>query len=137
MPTAFAVEPHSSFFCFLLLLYLPYTVPDVTSSSIPTTVATSVSPSNAALSHLASSSNQLSTTEMSSIRHNSIAATSSQLPPANGGDVPSGSGPGTVIGAVVAVVIVLVVGSVMLAALLIAWRLRSRGKKGFTGKHSD
>ena len=47
-------------------------------------------------------------TEMSSIRDNSIAATS------------SGSGPGTVIGAVVAVVIVLVGGSVIFAALLIA-----------------
>ncbi len=75
--------------------------------------------------------------EMSSIRDNGITITSSQLPPTNGGDVPTGSQPGTVIGAVVAVVIVLVVGSVMLAALLIAWRLRSRGKKGFTGKHSD
>ena len=63
--------------------------------------------------------------EMSSIRDNSIAATS------------SGSGPGTVIGAVVAVVIVLVGGSVIFAALLIALRLRSREKKGFTGKHSD
>ena len=48
-----------------------------------------------------------------------------------------GSGPGVVIGVVVAVVIVLVVGSVIVAALLIAWRMRSRGKKGFTGKHSD
>ena len=33
-------------FCFLLLLYPPYTVPDVTSSSTPTTVATSVSHSS-------------------------------------------------------------------------------------------
>ena len=75
--------------------------------------------------------------EMSSIHDNGITITSSQLPPANGGDVPSGSGPGTVIGAVVAVVIVLVVGSVIVAALLIAWRVRSKGKKGFTGKYSD
>ena len=75
--------------------------------------------------------------EMSSIHDNSITITSSQLPPANGGDVPSGSGPGAVIGAVVAVVIVLVVGSVIVAAFLIAWRVRSRGKKGFTGKYSD
>ena len=75
--------------------------------------------------------------EMSSIRDNSITATSSQVLPANGEDGPLGSGSGTVIGAVVAVVIVLVVGSVIAAALLIAWRLRSRGKKGYAGKHSD
>ena len=44
MPTALAVEPHSSFL-FLLLLYLPYTVPDVTSSSILSmTFAASLSP---------------------------------------------------------------------------------------------
>ena len=55
MPTALAVEPHSSFLFFLLLLYPPYTVPDVTSSSTPTTVATSVSHSITALSLLASS----------------------------------------------------------------------------------
>ena len=75
--------------------------------------------------------------EMSSIRDNGITITSSQLPPANGGDVPSGSGPAIVIGAVVSVVIVLVVGSVIAAALLIAWKVKSRGKKGFTGKYSD
>ena len=128
MPTALAVELH---FCFLLLLYPPYTVPDVTSSSILSmTVAAPLSPMTsfaaipmtvATSSRLASSSNRMS----------------SQLPPANGGDVPSGSGTGTVIGVVVAVVIVLVVGSVIVAALLIAWKVRSRGKKGFTGKYSD
>ena len=75
--------------------------------------------------------------ELSSIRDNGITIMSSQLPTANGKDGPSGSGPGTVIGVVVAVVIVLVVGSVIVAALLIAWTLRSRGKKGFAGKYSD
>ena len=164
MPTALAVEPHSSFL-FLFFLYPPYTVPDVTSSSIlsmtlvappspmtsfaatPVTVATSVSQSNAALSHLASSSNQLLIAEMSSYRDNSIIAISSQFPlpiteisSIHDNSITatsSGSQPGTVIGAVVAVVIVLVVGSVIVAALLIAWRLRSRGKKDFTGKRSD
>ena len=138
-------------FCFLLLLYLPYTVPDVTSSSIlsmtlaaspspmatfaaiPMTVVTSVSPSNAS----SSPPNQQPITEMSFIRDNSNTATSSQVLPANGGDGPLGSGSGTVIGAVVAVVIILVVGSVIAAALLIARRVRSRGKKGYAGKHSD
>ena len=142
-------------FCFLLLLYPPYTVPDVTSSSIlsmtlaappspmatvaaiPMTVVTSVSPSNAASSRLASPPNQLPIPEMSSIRDNSNTATSSQVLPTNGGDGPLGSGSGTVIGAVVAVVIILVVGSVIAAALLIARRVRSRGKKGYAGKHSD
>ena len=142
-------------FCVLLLLYPLYTVADVTSSSIlsvtlaappspmtsfaaiPMTVATCVSPGRAASSRLASPSNQLPIAEMSSIHYNSSTATSSQLSPANGRDSPLGSGPGAVIGAVVAVVIVLVVGSVIVAALLIAWRLRSRGKKDFIGRHSD
>ena len=52
----------------------------------------------------------------------------------SGGSGPSGGGPAAVIGVVVAVVIVLVVGSVLFAAILIAWKVRSRGKKGFTGK---
>ena len=89
------------------------------------------------MSHLVVRHHPILHAEMSSIRDNAITITSSQLPPANGGDGPSGSGPGTVIGVVVAVVIVLVVGSVIVAALLIAWRVRSRGKKGFPGKHSD
>ena len=52
----------------------------------------------------------------------------------SGGSGPSGGGPAAVIGVVVAVVIVLVVGSVLFAAILIAWKVRSRGKKGITGK---
>ena len=89
------------------------------------------------MSHIVVCHHPILHAEMSSIRDNGITITSSQLPPANGGDSLSGSQPGTVIGAVVAVVIVLVVGSVIVAALLIAWKVRSRGKKGFTGKHSD
>ena len=108
--------------------------PMTSSADIPMTIAATVSQSSATVSHLASSSNQLPIAELSSIHDNGITIMSSQLPPANGGDVPSGSGPGTVIGAVVAVVIVLVVGSVIFAALLIAWKVRSRGKKGITGK---
>ena len=154
-PQLLLLWSHTLHFCVLLLQYPPYTVPDVTSSSIlsmrlsappspmtsfaaiPLTVVTSVSPSNVASSHLASPSNQLPIAEMSSIRDNSSTATSSQLSPANGGDSYSGSGPDIVIGVVVAVVIVLAVGSVIVAALLIARGLRSRGKKDFTGKHSD
>ena len=71
-------------------------------------------------------------TATTSVSVSSVAAC--QPPPVNGRDGPSGSGPGTVIGAVVAVLIVLVVASVIVAAILIAWRVRSRGKKGFTGK---
>ena len=54
-----------------------------------------------------------------------------------GGGGPSGNGPVAIIGAAVAVVVVLVVGSVILAASLIAWRVRSKGKKTLTGKQSD
>ena len=81
------------------------------------------------MSHIVLRHHPILHAEMSSIRDNDITITSSQLPPANGGDGPSGSGPATVIGAVVAVVIVLVVGSVIVAALLIAWRLRSSKKR--------
>ena len=129
MPTALAVELH---FCFLLLLYPPYTVPDVTSSSIlsmtlaaPPSPMTSFAAIPMTVATAMSSQLPLPIAEMSSIRNNSITTMS------------SGNQPGTVIGVMVAVVIVLVVGSVTVAALLIAWRLRSRGKKGFAGKHSD
>ena len=71
-------------------------------------------------------------TATTSVSVSSVAA--SQLPPVNGGSGPSGDSPGSVIGAVVAVVIVLVVGSVIVAAILIAWKVRSRGKKGIAGK---
>ena len=72
------------------------------------------------MSHIVVRHHPILHAEMSSICDNGIAITSSQLPPTNGGDVPSKSGPGTVIGAVVSVVIILVVGSVIAAALLIA-----------------
>jgi len=49
----------------------------------------------------------------------------SKLPPATVGGGPSTQVSGAIIGAVVAGVVVLVVGSVVVAASLIAWRVRS------------
>ena len=50
---------------------------------------------------------------------------SSKFSPATVGGVPSTQVSGAIIGAVVAGVVVLVVGSVVVAASLIAWRVRS------------
>lgn len=67
----------------------------------------------------------------------SIEAISSQVPPATEGVGPSGNGTGTVIGLAVAVVIILIVGSVIVAAVLITWRMKRISMKAFRSEHSD
>ena len=104
---------------------LPY--PMMSVASIAVTQTRNVSPG------CASPSVKLPIVGKTSIPDGSSATMSSQFPPTTGGGSPSESGTGTVIGAVVAVVVVLLVGSVVLAAVLIVWQVRSKERKILTG----
>ena len=93
---------------------LHYAVPDVISSSV--TPVTSAAP------HVS--------------RPFTTVLTSVQLfhpPPVTGGGDPSTDVSGAIIGAVVAAVVILVVGSVVVAASLIAWRVKRRKEKAHLG----
>ena len=91
-----------------------YAVPDVISSSV--TPVTSAAP------HVS----RPFTTVLTSVRL-------TQPPPAAGGGDPSTEVSGAFIGAFVAAAVVLVVGSVVVAASLIAWRVKRRKEKAHLG----
>ena len=151
--TAVLLVPNSSLIshCFsVILVCLLCTVPDVTSSLVPsmTSVAqpaprnsvsvtltepTSDSASNVAPSHFPAPSDQLFAVGDSSADSNSM--NPAQFPSVIVRGGPSTQVSGATIGAVVvAAVVVLVVVSVIVAASLIAWRVRS-GAKAYTGVH--
>ena len=141
--------------CVLLLVYLLFAEPAVTSTSVSSMTSTVplsprfsagdasgatvmiVSPSTVALPQFSSSVEQLPSAGKSSNAQSSSAGGNSNVAPST--LLPSGAGGvrfDAIFGAVLAVVVSLIVLSVFIAIVLITWRVRRSEKKAFTSEQS-